>query len=175
MSNLILRAARFARKAHKGQVRKYTNVEYISHPARVAGRMAVHIQATEERVAAAFLHDTIEDTDTNFKQLETFFGRHVADLVKELTDPTCPALGDTYKSVSRADRKAVMRRSLEYAMLGTRIIKLLDRIDNLRDTPIHFSNQYIRMYLEESRLLAEVIGSADPDLKAELLEICDGD
>lgn len=172
MSNLILRAAQFAREAHKGQMRKYTAVEYISHPARVAGRMATHVQATEERVAAAFLHDTIEDTDTNFKQLETLFGKHVADLVMELTDPTCPALGPTYRGVPRAKRKAIMHQFLKRAMLGTRIIKLLDRIDNLRDMPIYTPNQYIRMYSEESRLLAEAIGSADLDLKTELLELC---
>ena len=60
--HIILKAAAFARRAHAGQRRKYNDRPYIVHPARVAGRVAAHPQATETMVAAAFLHDVVEDT-----------------------------------------------------------------------------------------------------------------
>ena len=172
MSNLILQAAQFAREKHHGQMRKYTGVPYISHPARVAGRTAVHPEATEDMVAAAFLHDTLEDTDANAEELEDLFGTHVSDLVIDLSDPTHLSFGDTYKGVPRGKRKAIMRASIAAAPRESRIIKLLDRIDNLREMPLTPLNSYIRMYLEESWRLAKAIGSADQALMAELLEIC---
>jgi guanosine-3',5'-bis(diphosphate) 3'-pyrophosphohydrolase len=170
--SLILEAAQFARKAHRGQVRKYTGVEYISHPARVAGRVAVHIDATEEMVAAAFLHDTIEDTGVTIQGLEDRFGEIVTNMVIDLTDPTCPAIGPTFKDVPRAQRKTIMRHSIAAGENESKIIKMYDRIDNLREMPMDPPNSYIRMYLEESRLLAEAIGSVDLALKEELLELC---
>jgi len=170
--NNILIAARFAAQAHQGQVRKYTGVPYISHPSRIAGRMASHDEATETRVMAAFLHDTIEDTWVTYDDIAVPFGECVADMVGELTDPTSPGLGDAFKGVPRAQRKAAMRAAIAGASRGARILKLLDRIDNLREMPLTPPNKYIRMYLEESRLLAEAIGDCDSQLKSELLELC---
>lgn len=170
--NKILIAARFAAEAHGKQVRKYTGIPYISHPSRVAGRMASHDEATETRVMAAFLHDTIEDTWVTYDDISSRFGEAVAILVSELTDPTCLALGNAFKDTLRAKRKAIMRQSIAGASRGARIIKLFDRIDNLREMPLAPPNKYIRMYLEESRLLAEAIGYCDLGLKSELLELC---
>jgi (p)ppGpp synthase/HD superfamily hydrolase len=172
MDNLILRAAWFARNAHKGQKRKHTGVDYISHPARVAGRVAAHPFATGHMVAAAFLHDTVEDTKTTFDDIQQQFGMVVWKLVKDLTDPTSPALGDTYKGVPRHERKAIMRDWIANGYTEAKIIKLFDRIDNLREMPLDQNNSYIQMYLDESRLLAERIGSVDIVLAEELLSIC---
>ncbi len=170
--NRILKAAKFAAHAHQGQVRKYTGVPYISHPSRVAGRTASHPEATEEMVMAAFLHDTVEDTSVTLYKIEVNFGPKVKELVSDLTDPTCPGVSSAFKGVPRKDRKAVMRASITAGSHGARIIKLLDRIDNLREMPVDPPNSYIRMYLEESRLLVEAIGQVDPTLKGELLELC---
>jgi len=160
---MILKAAAFARQAHDGQRRKYNARAYIQHPARVAGRVAVHPDATEVMVAAAFLHDVVEDTPHTLDEVVAEFGPEVGRLVADLTNPS--------KGVKapRHERKQIDRTHLATVSREARIIKLLDRIDNLQElayAPIGFR----RTYCEESRLLADVIGEADPELKAELLD-----
>ena len=160
--SVILRAAAYAARAHLGQTRKDGTTPYIIHPARVAGRVAVHPTATEEMVAAAFLHDVVEDTKVTHADLTTDFVIPVAALVKELTNTyTAPGM-------SRHDRKKLERARLGTISLPAKIIKLLDRIDNLRD--LSYGNGFAEIYAEESLLLGQVIGHADTTLYAELQE-----
>lgn len=84
----LLKAADFAAKKHKNQRRKDSEQSpYINHPIGVA-----HILTEEGGVKdvsvliTALLHDTVEDTDTSFEEIELHFGREVADLVAEVTD-----------------------------------------------------------------------------------------
>lgn len=171
----IIKAAQYAADVHTGQVRKYTGMPYISHPARVAARVATHPEATEEMVMAAFLHDTVEDAQTTFEDIRFLFGDLVTDLVIDLTDPVCTGLADTCKDKPRSERKAIARAYLAAARREARIIKMIDRIDNLRDMPLTPPNSYTKMYLEESLLLAKAIGGADLTLKAELVGLCEAD
>lgn len=160
---IILRAASLAREAHAGQKRKYTDAPFIVHPARVAGRVAVHPRATKAMVVAAFLHDVVEDTPYTLDDVSAAFGSEVAQLVGELTNPSKGT------KVPRQERKRQDRKRLARISDEAKIIKLLDRIDNLHDmgnAPKGFRDKYC----EESRLLVEVIGDADPELKAELLD-----
>jgi (p)ppGpp synthase/HD superfamily hydrolase len=161
--NLILKAAAFARHAHDGQWRKYNRRPFVQHPARVAGRAAVHPQATEVMVAAAFLHDVVEDTPHTLDEIVAEFGPDVARLVSQLTNPS------TGSTASRQERKQQDREHLGHVSAEAKILKMLDRIDNLREmgeAPASFRSKYC----SESHLLAEVIGDADPELKAELLD-----
>jgi len=161
--NVILKAAAFARHAHAGQRRKYTGRPFIFHPARVAGRVAAHPRATEAMVAAAFLHDVVEDTPRTLDEVSCEFGPDVTRLVDEMTNRPKDS------EAPRPERKRQDRERLIGVSMEARIIKLLDRIDNLQemtDAPRGF----LRKYCEESRLLAEAIGDADPDLRTELLE-----
>lgn len=160
--NVILRAAHFARHAHAGQRRKYQDQPYIYHPARVAGRMALHPEATEALVAAAFLHDVVEDTPHSLDEIEEHFGPEIARLVDELTEAS---LG---MAAPRSVRMQVDREHYARVSREAKLLKLLDRIDNLESieqAPVNF----VHKYCQESRLLAEVIGDADAELKAELL------
>ena len=161
--NLILKAASFARCAHADQRRKYNDRPYIQHPARVAGRVAAHPDATEVMAAAAFLHDVVEDTPYTLDEIVAEFGRDVARLVAELTDPS------KGMKAPRHERKQIDRDHLALVSVEAKIIKLLDRIDNLQEMAAAPSG-FRKKYCEESRLLAEVIGDADPELKAELLD-----
>jgi (p)ppGpp synthase/HD superfamily hydrolase len=161
--NVILKAAAFARHAHDGQRRKYNRRPFVQHPARVAGRAAVHPRASEIMVAAAFLHDVVEDTSHTLDEIVAEFGSDIARLVSELTNPS------TGSKAPRHERKRQDREHLGLVSTEAKILKLLDRIDNLREmqeAPADFR----RKYCEESRLLAEVIGDADPKLKMELLD-----
>ena len=160
--NLILKAASFARCAHADQRRKYNDRPYIQHPARVAGRVAAHPDATEVMVAAAFLHDVVEDTPHTLDEIVAEFGPEVARLVAELTSPS------KGMKAPRHERKQLDRDHLSTVSREAKVIKLLDRIDNLQEMAAAPSG-FRKKYCEESRLLAEVIGDAAPELKAELL------
>lgn len=161
--NLILKAAAVARRAHADQRRKYNDRPYIQHPARVAGRVAAHPAATEVMVAAAFLHDVVEDTPHTLDEIVAEFGPEVARLVAELTSPS------KGMKASRHERKQIDRDHLATVSHEAKVIKLLDRIDNLQEMA-EASVSFRKTYCEESRLLAEVIGNADFELKAELLD-----
>jgi (p)ppGpp synthase/HD superfamily hydrolase len=163
--NIIISAAQFARRAHEGQVRDFHRVPYIFHPARVAGRVALHPDATEVMVAAAFLHDVVEDTPFNLQDVATATSFEVSDLVSQLTNPS------KNMKLPREDRKAIDRAHLRKATREAKIIKMIDRIDNLRDMD-GADDQFRQLYAGESLLLAETVGDADSALKAELVEIC---
>lgn len=77
---MIDRAAKFAEQAHKGAHRKGTRIPYIVHPLETA-LIASMLTNDEEILAAALLHDTIEDTDVTYEDLKQEFGTRVADLV----------------------------------------------------------------------------------------------
>ncbi len=160
---MILQAAQFAREAHGDQRRKGGR-PYVEHPARVAARVLIHPEATETMVVAALLHDVVEDTAVEIEEIARVFGDEVAAMVQVLTNPP----RDPQKN--RRERKAEMRTRLAAASREVRIIKLLDRIDNLNDSE-GVSLGFLAVYLEESRLLAEAIGDADPVLKEELLAV----
>lgn len=166
--NPIIEAARYAEEMHRGQERKYhvPPVPYFTHVSRVAQMVMLHRQSTEEMVVAAYLHDVVEDTAAPIQNVETRFGVVVATFVEWLTNPSKGS------SAPRAERKKQDREHLARAPDEVKIIKLLDRIDNLRDlerAPVDFKKKYA----EESILLTETIGHVDPDLDAELINQAD--
>ena len=165
MTNIIMKAAFFAREAHEGQFRKNKKDPYIYHPARVAARYALLDGASEEGVAAAFLHDVLEDTKVHMVTLEEKFGTKVTQLVIALTN-----VSKGLVNTPRAERKKMDREWL--ARNGNpevKRIKMLDRIDNLRDIE-SLDEDFIKLYAQESLLLAEAIGDADLALKKELID-----
>lgn len=162
MDNTILQAARFAALAHTGQKRKYSNLPYIIHPARVAGRVAILLGCTEEMVCAAYLHDVLEDTERTSEDIERHFGKVVADLVLELTSRSKQISSEG----NREARKKIDHDYLATVSVEAKKIKMLDRIDNLRE--MDTSSGFAEKYATESEHLLATIGDADPDLKAEL-------
>src|SRR6266566_4956949 len=80
---LLARAFRFAAKAHEGQQRQ-SGEEFIQHPFGVA-KICAELQLDEEAVAAALLHDVVEDTETRIEDVEAEFGPEVARLVEGVT------------------------------------------------------------------------------------------
>jgi len=154
---IVTNAAIFAYTAHEGQKRKYTGRPYIEHPMRVAGKLtlwACKFPVSKEMIAAAWLHDVVEDTSATNADIAQMFGGYIASLVHQLTSPK--------SDEPRAVRKRKQREALAAAALEVRLIKLVDRTDNLEDMalgPVKFRRQYA----EESLLLAQEIGD-DPML-----------
>ena len=122
---LIARAADFAARAHVAQRRKGDAQEpYINHLAEVALLLT---QATGGRdaalIAAGWLHDTLEDTDTEREELETLFGAGVAAIVAEVTDD---------KSLVKAERKRLQVETAPHKSPQARLLKIADKTSNLR-------------------------------------------
>ena len=97
---LINKAKMLAGKAHEGQFRKYSGLPYIVHPIEVA-TIVQTVEHSEEMIAAALLHDVVEDTDYSFEDIAKEVSPEVADLVKGLTDVSNPEDGN------RKVRKAI--------------------------------------------------------------------
>lgn len=160
--DLVHKAQVYAIAAHAavGQLRKYTNEPYIVHPAEVANIVASVEGATFEMIAAAWLHDVVEDTGCTLTDINLSFGPEVAALVGWLTDVSRPEDGN------RAARKARDREHTAQAPAEAQTIKLADLISNSRSIVAH-DPEFAKTYLEEKRMLLEVLTKGDPVLHAE--------
>ncbi|MEE8459600.1 MAG: HD domain-containing protein [Phycisphaerales bacterium] len=122
------RAAALAAAAHRHQVRKDTSrTPYFSHPARVAMIVAIRFGCTDDQVlAAALLHDVIEDTTVDYDDLLKDFGGQVADIVACLSkDPR----------FVEHERERLYDEQLAKGSWQARLVKLADVYDNLADAP----------------------------------------
>ena len=162
---IVERARVFATAAHAAvkQVRKYTFEPYIVHPAEVAGIVAT-VPHTDVMLAAAWLHDTVEDTGVSIVDIQKEFGNEVASLVGWLTDVSKPEQGN------RAVRKAIDREHTAMAPAAAQTVKLADLIANSRSILAH-DPAFARVYLEEKRMLLEVLTRGDATLMAEARRI----
>lgn len=121
---MIKEAAAFAAKAHEGAVRKGSKIPYITHPLETAVIVSLMTE-DEEVIAAALLHDVIEDAGVTRQELEARFGSRVAHLVAEESED---------KSLSWMERKAATLKKLETAGMESKILALGDKLSNLRCT-----------------------------------------
>ena len=98
--NIVEKARIFATASHAAvaQLRKYTNEPYIVHPAEVFSIVSTVDGATEEMMAAAWLHDVVEDTGVTNETIRAMFGDKVAELVGWLTDVSRPEQGNRAKT-----------------------------------------------------------------------------
>ena len=123
---LLMRALAFAARKHRDQRRKDAEASpYINHPIALAACLANEGGVTETAVlAAALLHDTVEDTDTSISELTQQFGPLISGIVAEVTDD---------KSLPKAERKQRQVQHAPHLSREARLVKLADKICNLRD------------------------------------------
>lgn len=165
--NIVEKARVFATAAHAavGQVRKYTFEPYIVHPKEVAGIVA-SVPHTREMLAAAWLHDTVEDTEVTLDLIRTEFGDTVAELVGWLTDVSRPEDG------VRSVRKAIDRAHSAQAPAEAQTVKVCDLLSNTKSIAAH-DPEFARVYLAEKRELLAVLTKADPGILAEAYRVLD--
>jgi hypothetical protein len=158
MEDLVRKARRYATEAHSriNHRRKYSLEPYDVHLKDVAGIVA-SVTDDQEMLAAAWLHDVVEDTPASFLDIELEFGHALAELVGELTDVSRPSDGN------RATRKAIDRARLAGVSSRAKTVKLADLIDNCRDVCGH-DPEFARVYLTEMAALLEVLTDGDQDL-----------
>lgn len=160
--DVVRKAQVYAMAAHAAvrQKRKYTGELYIVHPAEVAKIVAGVPGATPDMVAAAWLHDVVEDTGCTLTDVHMGFGADIASLVGWLTDVSKPEDGPRWY------RKKMDREHTAQAPAEAQTIKLADLISNSKSIMEH-DPKFAKVYLEEKRLLLEVLTKGDPGLRAE--------
>lgn len=123
---LLLRALHFAADKHRDQRRKDPGSSpYINHPIAVAEVLARVGGVQDVQVlAAAVLHDTVEDTNTTLAEIEREFGAEVSAFVAEVTDD---------KSLEKEVRKRLQVEHTAHTSVGAKLVKLGDKICNVID------------------------------------------
>lgn len=151
MELLAQNALVFATAAHAavGQMRKYTDDPYIVHPIRVAN-IVDKFGGTDEMIAAAYLHDVVEDTGVSIVDIQDMFGLDVAIIVDGLTDISVPEDGN------RALRKAMDRQHSAEATREAQFVKCADIIDNAHDIGSNDPSFNV-VYRKEMLLLIQVL------------------
>lgn len=136
MSNMILKAIKYASSKHKNEKRKVSGDPYIVHPFLVAELIRKYKKSKhmEELIVAAILHDVLENTNTNFIEIATLFSPMVASLVFELTSDK-----NEIKKLKEQYGDQAKNEYLKRKMLGMSsyalVIKLCDRLANIMDNP----------------------------------------
>lgn len=163
MSEFVHKAYQFAKNAHKGQKRKYTFEPYINHPVEVM-QIVSTVPHTEEMLAAALLHDVVEDCGVLSGEIFKEFGLWVGWYVEDLTDVSNPSDGN------RVKRKEIDREHTAQAYPEAKTIKIADLISNSRSI-VKYDKDFARVYIKEKELLLEVLTEGDATLYAQAKQI----
>ena len=158
---MLDKAVKFATEAHGDQVRKYCGSPYISHPLAVA-EIVKSVPHTEEMVAAAILHDVVEDTPVTIESIAEEFGPIVAELVHFLTDVSTPEDGN------RAHRKQLDAEHNSRGPAGAQTVKVADLIHNSSDISVQ-DPRFWKTYKIEKLQTLTLLDKADTTLKARAL------
>lgn len=147
-------AEEFAKEKHGSQVRKYTGEPYWTHLKEVADLVYTYTEDENQDdthgIVVAWLHDTIEDTSATYEEIESIFGKDIADDVLALSDLQTPADGN------RKVRKERYKNQIAKANKIVQTVKLADLISNTHSIVEHDSD-FARIYLKEKQDLLQVL------------------
>src|SRR5438034_5144381 len=125
--DLITRAFRFAARAHEGQQRR-SGEEFVLHPWGAA-KICAQLRLDDETIAAALLHDVVEDTSTDIADVRDEFGDEVAKLVEGVTKLTRVQFQSREQAEAENYRKLIIAMAEDVRVI---LIKLADRLHNMR-------------------------------------------
>ena len=171
---LVVRATQYAAEMHIGQFRKSDkNVPYLNHPIDAMCKLVEigHVEDAEV-LAAAVLHDTVEDCKHHGASIETIqklFGERVAGLVAEVTDD---------KALGKAERKRLQIEHAPHKSKGAMLIKMADKLSNLGDMrerpPLSWDNERIQGYFVWAHYVLAPMLQANAFLADELCAVFSG-
>lgn len=165
-SHVVRQALDVAQWAHDGQTRRYTGEPFVLHPVAVA-----HVVSAYERdplvLAAALLHDVVEDTEVTAQDLAARFPASVVRMVLSLTNPAGPEDGD------RASQKAINHAHVAGADSRAQTIKYADVFLNVQSIARH-DPDFARTYLREKAALIAQLDRGHPRLRLEVAECIHG-
>lgn len=156
-NKLINGALMLAIKAHGSQRRKYTGEPYVIHPIGVS-KIVETVSHTPEMVAAALLHDVVEDTPVTLREIKEQFGPVVAEYVHYATNVSEKNDGNrTFRKKMDADHFAM-------GPAESQTIKIADLIHNSETIIVHDQKFFHHAYKHEKKYMLEVLTKADPIL-----------
>ena len=164
---LVLQAANFAAEAHREQRRKGARGRpYVNHPIEVAALLSEHGVDDPVTLAAALLHDTVEDTDATPQDLRDLFGEAVASVVAEVTDD---------KSLPKERRKELQVEHAPHLSAPAKLVKLCDKISNvsevLSDPPEGWPQARKEHYVQWAKEVVGALGPVHPELEQRFHQI----
>uniref|UniRef100_A0A1B0D608 Guanosine-3',5'-bis(diphosphate) 3'-pyrophosphohydrolase MESH1 n=1 Tax=Phlebotomus papatasi TaxID=29031 RepID=A0A1B0D608_PHLPP len=165
---LYTKCMNFAAVKHKDQRRKdQDGTPYINHPIGVAFILTEEAGIYDVPVLlASILHDTVEDTDTTFDEIEQHFGSHVRKLVEEVTDD---------KALPRDVRKSKQVENAAKSSYEARLVKLADKLYNLRDLqrclPVGWTEKRREEYYKWAKEVVDNLRGTNAILEGALDEI----
>jgi guanosine-3',5'-bis(diphosphate) 3'-pyrophosphohydrolase len=160
--SIVLAASAFAAHKHRDQRRKGADASpYINHPIAVANVLANEAGITDPTIlAAALLHDTIEDTDTTVEELAAEFGSEIAAIVVEVTDD---------KSLDKLVRKRLQIEHAASLSSSAQFVKFADKICNIRDMsgspPVDWSSERRAEYFAWAKQVVDQMRGVSPVLE----------
>ncbi len=158
----ILSAVVFAAQKHQFQTRKDPKeTPYIIHPIGVAHHLLTIGKVMDADVLiGALLHDTVEDTQTTFEEIEAAFGKRVGGFVKEVTDD---------KMLPKMERKHLQIMHAPEKSTGAALIKLADKLYNLndllKDPPLDWTEERLKEYFEWATQVVNALPTVNSALK----------
>ncbi|XP_076174240.1 metazoan SpoT homolog-1 isoform X1 [Ptiloglossa arizonensis] len=162
---LVIKCINFSAIKHKSQ-RRYDaeQTPYINHPIGVANILTEEGKIYDLAVIlAAVLHDTVEDTDTTFEEIENEFGSEVCNIVKEVTDD---------KKLPKEVRKKLQIVNAPKRSYKAKLVILADKLYNLRDlqrsTPIGWSSNRVKEYFKWAKAVIDGCRKTNFSLEREL-------
>ena len=164
-------ALEYAKEKHKGQIRKgYNHKPYITHPIEVSKLVEKYMKddpEMEKYKVAALLHDTLEDADATYEELENFFGKDIADIVQEVTN------NDDEKE--RLGKDVYLALKLSGMKQKTLTLKLCDRLHNVTELIYdseEFNEKYVRetVYVINYNLLNRDFSSTNLELISDIMK-----
>ncbi len=159
---LITKAVDFAADKHRGQSRKdVANTPYINHPISLARLLTNDGGITDTNViAAALLHDTVEDTDATVEDIGEIFGKEIRDIVMEVTDD---------KSLPSPERKRLQIEHASKISHEAKLVKIADKICNLQDItispPVKWSLDRKREYFDWAKEVIDELRGTNEKLE----------
>lgn len=174
MEEILNRIQEFARLAHGDQKRKFEDEPYITHLIRVKNLCTVYFKEPSV-LAAALLHDTLEDTPLTAGEIGDFLrpllgeyrAQHALDLVIELTDVY---IKENYPHWNRRKRKNMEAVRLGKSSAEAQTIKYADILDN-SITILNADDDFASVYLYEAKDMLKEMKKGHPDLRARAIHI----
>jgi len=136
----------FATVAHKDHFRKHSGLPYITHCSRVM-KLTNQCYSNPRVLAAAVLHDTVEDVGVTLTQIESEFGDECANYVDDVTKPVVKD-----PQATRKEKKLLQNSKVLLGKPESQTIKCYDRVDNVEDFFINGQHDFLRdVYLQEAK------------------------
>ena len=154
---VIVKAEEFARLFHVNHKRKYTNEPYVNHLLEVANIVCT-VEHTSEMIAASLLHDVVEDTSAEIKEIFNEFGSVIGRYVESLTEIT------SLQDGNRKTRKRIERERLASSCKEVQTIKTADLMSNCIPI-VHNDPNFGKVFIQEMSLLLRDMKLADSKLR----------